>query len=61
MYHQRLQMYFRLIFIAIVNKAFGFDSQKKKKNYGLFENSLFSWNWKLFIENVKKKKKKVKK
>ena len=31
MYHQRLQMYFRLIFIAIVNKAFGFDSQKKKK------------------------------
>ena len=24
-------MYFRLIFIAIVNKAFGFDSQKKKK------------------------------
>ena len=37
-------MYFRLIFIAIVNKAFGFDSQKKKKkkNYGLFENSLFS-------------------
>ena len=27
MYHQRLQMYFRLIFTTIVNKAFGVDSK----------------------------------